>query len=176
TDDPHKCAGGENLNQLVEVAANERFHTEIPDLLQTLESANFAGGGREFCAPVAVSNSLVWLEKNTNTQYQIELVKKLSSPNYMTTNLANRTNVAGLTRGVHEYATERWGTYKTLEYSGWSSSPDECRSSLDKPTLGWMTQALHRKGSMWIHVGWYKRDGENYRRTGGHWVTLVGYE
>lgn len=176
TDNPRKCAGGEKLNELTTIAENDSFYKEIPDLLQTLESANFAGGGREFCAPVAVSNSLVWFEKNTDTRYQIELVKKLSSPSYMNTNLDNGTNVAGLTQGVHKYAMERWGEYKTLEYSGWSRSPAQFRSPLDKPTLGWMTQTLHRKGGVWLNIGWYKREGENYRRTGGHWVTLVGYE
>lgn len=176
TDDPRKCSGGEKLLELSESRESESFYNEIPDLLQTLEPANFAGGGREFCAPVAVSNSLVWLEKNSDPHYQIELVKKLSSPSYMNTNLDNGTNVAGLTRGLHKYAMERWGTYKTLEYSGWTGVPAEFRSSLDKPTLGWMTQALHRKGALWINIGWYKRDGESYRRNGGHWVTLVGFE
>lgn len=178
TDDPGNCADKgytESLN--TNVPYNDaHFYNEIPDLLQTFASANFAGDGQQFCAPVAVSNSLVWFENNKNQEYQIDLVKKLSSSNYMNTNIKNGTNVFGVIRGVHKYAIERWNGYKTLEYSGWSKAPEEFRSHLEKPTLNWMTQALHPKGTVWLNIGWYKVDGSDYRRTGGHWVTLVGYE
>ena len=178
TDNPANCANKETAQHLDENQnINETaFYNEIPDLLQTLSSADFAGDGQQFCAPVAVSNSLVWLEKNKDQQYQINLVKKLSSSSYMNTNIKNGTNVFGLTQGVHKYAIERWGGYKTLEYSGWSKAPKEFRSSLPKPTLNWINQALHRNGAVWLNIGWYNAEGTNYKRTGGHWVTLVGYE
>jgi hypothetical protein len=103
-------------------------------------------------------------------------VHKLSSPAYMNTNTINGTNVSGVIQGVHKYALERWGKYKTLQYSGWRKSPAQFRSKLEKPTLNWMTSALHKKGAVWLNIGWYNPEGVNYRRAGGHWVTLVGYE
>lgn len=178
TDNPANCADKKAAQHLDEAPGTKdaAFYNEIPDLLQTLESADFAGDGQQFCAPVAVSNSLVWFEKNKDQQYQINLVKKLSSSSYMNTNTKNGTNVFGVTQGVHKYATERWGGYKTLEYSGWSKAPSQFRSQLPKPTLDWMNQALHRNGAVWLNIGWYNGEGINYRRIGGHWVTLVGYE
>lgn len=178
TDTPSKCANKEAINQNKEqpVANTSTFYDEIPDLVQTLKIANFEGNGEQFCGPVAVSNSLVWFEKNKEQDYQINLVKKLSSADYMNTNVESGTNVTQLTQGVHKYATERWGDYKKLEYSGWSKAPKQFRSALAQPTLAWMTQALHRKGTVWINIGWYNADGINYVRAGGHWVTLVGYE
>ena len=176
TDNINNCADKKATKQISQTAQNESFYNEIPDLLQTLNSAGFAGDGQQFCAPVAVSNSLVWLESNKDESYQIDLVHKLGSSIYMNTNTVNGTNVFGLTQGVHKYATERWGKYKTLEYSGWSKSPAQFRSNLKKPTLDWITKALHRKGAVWINIGWYNQESINYRRAGGHWVILVGYE
>lgn len=118
----------------------------------------------------------MWLEGNKDEQYQINLVHKLSSPEYMNTNTVNGTSAFEVTQGVHKYATERWGRYKQLEYSGWRKVPSQFRSQLEKPTIHWMTQSLHRKGAVWINLGWYNHDGRNYQRAGGHWVTLVGYE
>lgn len=176
TDNISNCADKKATKQLSHTTQSESFYNEIPDLLQTLNSAGFAGDGQQFCAPVAVSNSLVWLEGNKDESYQIDLVHKLSSTIYMNTNTINGTNVFGLTQGVHKYAMERWGKYKTLQYSGWSKAPTQFRSKLEKPTISWMTSTLHRKGAVWLNVGWYNQEGPNYQRAGGHWVTLVGYE
>ncbi len=40
-----------------------------------------------------------------------------------------------------------------------------------------MQSGLNRRGAVWINVGWYKFNlkTNEYRRVGGHWVTLVGY-
>ncbi len=176
TDNPRNCADRKHLPQTVKITQSESFYNEIPDLLQTLNKAGFAGDGQQFCAPVAVSNSLVWLEGNKDEQYQIDLVHKLSSPTYMNTNTKNGTSVYEVTQGVHKYATERWGSYKTLQYSGWRPVAKQFRGEQQQPTIAWMTSALHRKGAVWLNVGWYNRDGTDYKRTGGHWVTLVGYE
>ncbi|HTF94825.1 MAG TPA: C39 family peptidase [Cellvibrio sp.] len=175
TDNINNCADKNSTKHLVTTTESGHFYNEIPDLTQTLASAGFAGDGQQFCAPVSISNSIVWLEGNKEEKYQIDLVKKLASTSYMNTN-TNGTNVHGVTQGVHKYAIERWGGYKTLEYSGWSKAPAKFRSNLEKPTLHWMTQALHKKGAVWLNIGWYNLEGENYKRVGGHWVTLVGYE
>jgi hypothetical protein len=177
TDNARHCADSSSATSLdITTPESASFHHEIPDLLQTLGAAGFAGDGQQFCAPVAVSNSLVWLQGNSDQHYQIDLVHQLSSRAYMNTSTVNGTNVAGVVQGVHNYATEHWGKYKKLEYSGWRKVPEQFRSDLDKPTLRWMTSALHRKGAVWLNLGWYNPEGANYRRAGGHWVTLVGYE
>jgi hypothetical protein len=176
TDNPRNCADRKHSPQPAKISLSESFYNEIPDLLQTLNTAGFAGDGQQFCAPVSVSNSLVWLEGNKDEQYQIDLVHKLSSPAYMNTNTKNGTSVYEVTDGVHKYAAERWGKYKTLQYSGWRKVRPQFRSTQQQPTVAWMTSGVHRKGAVWLNIGWYNQNGVDYQRTGGHWVTLVGYE
>lgn len=176
TDNSKNCAASGDAETLHNLSAGDVFYNEIPDLLQTLDTADFAGGGQQFCAPVAVSNTLVWLEGNADEQYQLALAKKLSSSAYMGTSLEDGTSASDLTTGLHKYAMERWGRYKTLEYSGWSKVPKKFASARVKPTLDWMQQALHRKGGVFLNIGWYNPQGIDYARNGGHWVTLVGYD
>lgn len=54
------------------------FADPIPDFTQTDIKGNLSGNGEQFCAPVAVSNSIMWLA-NFDTG-QAELIKKLASP------------------------------------------------------------------------------------------------
>jgi len=174
TDDPSKCINAAHATTIK--TTTEKFDDEVPDLYQMLTAAGFKDGGRNFCGPVAISNSLVWLEGNKSRQYQIDLVKKLASPEYMNTNPRSGTILWNLISGVDKYAKERWKKYKRLEYRGWSSVPEKFRLSAEQPTQSWMQLGLHKKGATWINIGWYKREAQNYERTGGHWVTLVGYE
>ena len=151
----------------------------VPDLTQTLKSANFAGGGSQFCGPVAVSNSLVWLEgKPKDQSYQIEMVKKLSSREYMNTKTSNGTGTTELMRGVKQYAEETWSQYNRLEYAGWRSCLKGSRVA-DKPTIEWIVDGIHDKSAVWINVGWYVSKGEKdeltFERVGGHWLTVVGH-
>lgn len=151
----------------------------IPDLTQTIDGAGFAGGGSQFCAPVAVSNSLVWLEGRQREQrYQIELVKELASKEFMNTSTVDGTGTSELIRGVLKYAQQKWPNFNRLEYSGWRYCPEERRVA-KKPTIDWMIDGLHEKSAVWINVGWYvtKQQGDEieFQRVGGHWVTFVGH-
>lgn len=177
----YKRTQRQNVSQLspTETAIRNVSLSGIPDLTQTLKGAGFAGGGSQFCAPVSVSNSLAWLEARGEDQaYQVQLVKKLASPNYMHTKLTNGTGTVELMRGVNSHAIETWGKFNRLEYAGWRSCPSGTKVAA-KPTIKWMVDALHYRAAVWINVGWYvKRVGGGqvvYERTGGHWVTLVGH-
>ncbi len=181
TDQKEHCVGQRESSELKHYAKapnNTNFYNEIPDLLQTKDSAGFPGGGKQFCGPVAVSNSLVWLKGETSEELQIELVHKLSSPDYMNTNTSNGTGTSGLIRGVVRYAEEALGGYQKLEYRGWRKAPKKYKSNLTTPTLDFIKSGLHRRGSVWLNIGWYKYNAssQEYHRVGGHWVTLVGYE
>jgi len=149
----------------------------VPDLMQTSKQARFPGGGSQFCAPVCVSNSLVWLEQNPDPQYQMAVALKLSGANYMNTDLGNGTGTTEVIHGVGRYAREVWGSCKRLEYCGWRMAPAE-NTVGKKPTIKWMTDGLHGRASVWVNVGWYNysADQKTFLRVGGHWVTLVGYQ
>ncbi|MEJ2609083.1 MAG: hypothetical protein P8179_03125 [Candidatus Thiodiazotropha sp.] len=181
TDNKQNCINAKNTETKrleSELPSRNSFYNEIPDLLQTKKSANFAGGGKQFCGPVAVSNSLVWLENVQDESHQIELVHKLSSSEYMNTSAENGTGTGGLIRGIDKYVTEVFGRYRKLEYSGWKKCPNKYHSIIKIPTLSFMRSGLNRKGAVWLNIGFYKADKikNEYLRVGGHWVTLVGFE
>ena len=97
--------------------ATTEFANQIPDFTQTNIRGSYYGNGQQFCAPVAVSNSIMWL---ANLEYgQVELIEKLASSNYMNTNLQNGTGTTGVLNGVDRIARELFGSYERLEYQGW---------------------------------------------------------
>jgi hypothetical protein len=157
------------------IFAEERYFSDIPDLSQRQSPAVLPGGGEMLCAPVAVSNSLVWLEGNYDPAYQLQLVRKLARPEFMNTNLETGTGVFGVLVGVIQYLRETGREYRQLSYAGWRNVPNHFRQAL-QPDLDWLLSGLHEDGAVWLNLGWYfLNENGRYQRRGGHWVTLVGY-
>ena len=155
------------------IAVGGNLNGSIPDFTQTDVGP---GAGQQFCAPTAVSNSLIWLMGGRGNQAQ--LVTLLASSSYMNTSLKNGTGTSGVLRGVHRYVNEHLGGYRTLSYQGWRKHPAKFGTGTRVPTIGFVERGVHRRSAAWINVGWYRR-GETqreYRRVGGHWVTLVGID
>ncbi|MEL6440597.1 MAG: C39 family peptidase [Cyanobacteria bacterium J06621_8] len=155
--------------------ATTNFVNQIPDFTQTDIKGIQNGNGQQFCAPVAVSNSIMWL---ANLKYgQAELIQKLASPNYMNTSLQNGTGTTGLLIGTDKIARELFGSYKRLEYQGWRKHSQRFSSKIKTPQLEWIKDGISRNSAVWLNIGWYEYDSfqDEYIRTGGHWVTVVGY-
>jgi hypothetical protein len=178
-----------------------------PDFCQVDEAGKFDNGGKVFCGPVAVSNSLVWLSQNgfpkllpavdkkvelagddgsadgdvkidAQKAAQIELIRTLGSPDFMSTEGRDGTSAKRLMLGLTKYVTQHGYKLDRLEYRGWSKLNKELKPSDEKPSLDWMKQYISQPGAAgWLNIGWYKYDEatKEYQRTGGHWITLVGY-
>lgn len=153
-----------------------RYFSDIPDFTQTDVKGQAFGNGQQFCAPAAVSNSLLWLSSEQVDQKH--LVTKLASDQYMNTDLKIGTGTSELLRGVDRYVKEKYGGYKTLHYQGWRKHPGDYSTSIRVPTIEFITRGVQSRSAAWINVGWYKINASNkaYERIGGHWVTLVGYD
>jgi hypothetical protein len=151
------------------------YINDIPDYSQTNIRGNNSENGQYYCGPVAVSNSIVWLN-NYKTE-QVQLIHKLASKDYMNTDIKRGTRVSRLLRGIARITRELFGGYKTLEYEGWRLHPRRFSSGNRVPDIKRIKSAISRKSAAWINVGWYQydKDSNEYKRTGGHWVTLVGY-
>lgn len=155
---------------------------QIPDLVQTDPKGNFARGGKSYCGPVAVSNSLVWLKagskgKVADKEAQYEVVNRLASAGYMRTDPVAGVGAVGLIRGVRRFVEEDIGDRDfTLAYQGWRSMPKGSDTGVRTPELDWMRTFVGPGKSAWINLGWYRHDKEKdqYERIGGHWVTVVG--
>ena len=98
-----------------------RYINDIPDYTQTDVKGKKSGNGLQYCAPVSVSNSLVWLTKSKHNQ--LELIHKLASKEYMNTSLINGTGTTGVLRGVDKISKQLFGKYKELKYEGWRQHP-----------------------------------------------------
>lgn len=155
---------------------NTTYINDIPDFTQTDVHGKDTGNGQQYCAPVAVSNSLVWLHQQTQTDEQLALIKKLASTEYMKTSLQNGTGTAGLLRGVDKIVRELFGGYARLEYQGWRKHPRQYSTQVKVPQLAWLAEGINNNAAVWLNVGWYQFDStqDEYQRIGGHWVTLVG--
>lgn len=175
----------------VDLAAQPAVHrakaAEVPDFLQTDREAGFAKAGSQFCAPTAVSNSLMWLAENGYEDLrpaggakkaQIAMIKQLSGSDYMKTNPSIGTDVAQVLAGVEAYVTEAGYSISELTYEGWRPVPAES-SSGKYPNLDDIKATVaDDQSAAWLNVGWYVYDeeSEEYERVGGHWVTVVGYD
>lgn len=158
------------------VAEDSRFFSDIPDFTQTDVKGDAFGNGQQFCAPAAVSNSLVWL--NGESVDQRRLVLLLASESYMNTDLRIGTGTSELLRGVNRYLKEQFGGYRTLSYQGWRRHPRDYSANVRLPTLSFIARGVTKRSAAWLNVGWYRVNAasKEYERIGGHWVTLVGYD
>jgi hypothetical protein len=147
---------------------------DVPDFTQTDVRGAASGNGQQYCAPVAVANSFMWLGEDT--QDQLLLIEKLASRDYMNTSLKNGTGTTGVLRGADKLAIEMFGGYAQLEYQGWRKHPSQYSRSQKVPQLNWIIDGIGDKSAVWVNVGWYRHDStkNEYKRIGGHWVTLVG--
>lgn len=156
------------------VLATTDFIDRIPDFTQTDIDGQGTGGGQQYCAPVAVSNSFsYWLKRDRNEQKA--MVMDLAQ-NYMKTSTRNGTGTTGLMNGVDRYAKKFLSGYTLLEYEGWRKHPKKFATSTKVPDTKRLRSAVSSRSTAWLNIGWYKAvaGSDDYKRIGGHWVTLVG--
>lgn len=154
--------------------ADSLYINDIPDFMQANIRGEHRGNGQQYCGPVAVSNSITWLNQNKNNQ--LELIYKLASRQYMNTSLKNGTGTSRLIRGVVKITEELFGGHEKIEYEGWRKHPKLYSSGISTPTLDRIKSAISSRSVAWMNIGWYKynENRKEYKRIGGHWVTLVG--
>jgi hypothetical protein len=164
------------LPSLLVAAGNTAYINEIPDFTQSRITGWQYGHGSEYCAPVAVSNSLMWMTDLSSEQ--ADLAKLLASGRYMNTDIWKGTTTTKLLRGVDAIARDLLGGYVSLEYQGWKKHPVQFSTGTKVPDIHWITDGISKDSAVWLNVGWYQYDRVNdiYHRVGGHWVTLVGYD
>lgn len=158
-----------------------------PDLCQADKSARLPKGGKGYCAPVAVSNSLVWLARNgylclipktgSKRMTQPQLATLLGEARFMDTSDNMGTSPTDLLQGVKHFLDQQECAFDSLLYQGWRTHPAEFSGKSEIPDIGWIKEGLVGDTAVWLNIGWYAYDPmtETYERTGGHWVTLVGY-
>ncbi len=161
---------------------------EMPDFTQTDPALGLPNGGRMYCAPVAAANALVWLAERrgfarllpvrglSTTEKVSTVAKTLGHGDFMSTAPKGGTTPEKFLVGLENYA-ESAGYRANLDYRGRWKMPSRFGGGQDIPDLDWITGEFDDGHAIWLAIGFYepgKLPGE-YRRIGGHMVTVAGY-
>ena len=160
---------------------------DVSDFKQNNPHAQFAEGGKDFCAPTCLSDYIMWLGKNgypallpageSLEQVQIALIKKLASADYLGTDPNSGTSPEQIMIELKKYITDSGYSIKSLSYQGFRPAAKEFFTGVSMPSLSWLKAGSIAPKCCWLNIGWYSydEDTDTYSRTGGHWMALVGY-
>ena len=153
---------------------------QMPDFFQTHEELKSFGG--KACAPVAVSNILVYLDTNgfpnmlkaelPNEEDQLELIKLLGSKEYMAT-ASYGTNPPTVMKGLEKYVKENGYKIK-IQYRGFEGG--DYLIDKEPPSPKWLKSESDKGSHAVMRFGYYLPDDKNKElliRRAGHYVTVV---
>ena len=162
-----------------------------PHFYQCDPDGQFADDGRNYCLPVSVSDSLVFLASHgfphllpggttDATAAQIALIKTLASSECMRTDPASGTDAGPACVGIQRYVQSAGYVCRSIEYKGWRPMPNALAAyaTATLPSLDWIKQATaDPSAAAWVNIGWYVAGANpnEWKRVGGHWVAVVGY-
>lgn len=131
-----------------------------------------------YCAPTSVANSILWFAANgypqlvedpEDEQTQRQVVLDLAG--LMGTNEKIGTSPVQIASGLAKFLEQSGVESFTISYAGWRPGPEV--QTAPQPTLKWLSRRNEGLGAVWLNFGYYKRKGDDYVRSGGHWVTLI---
>ncbi len=147
--------------------------------------ADFPNKGSNHCAPTAIADGLVYLQKvrglddlmeSTDHDGQITTINDLATA--MGTDPTAGTDPNQIMTGLRSYIKERGYSFEHLEVATWRPLNAANKKYLigAKPDLDWLTAAADEPDTVVIcNFGWYKeQDDGSYKRLGGHWINMVG--
>lgn len=159
----------------------------IPDYFQ--QDTAFGAipdNGTSYCGPTAISNSLIWFSKHGYpkliTDYgdqkksQYELIYKLASKEFIGTG-HNGSRPSEILLGIKRFLDYHNYSESEIKYDGFRPVPQEFQTGNGIPDLINAKSHIVNKDAVWLNLGWYRYDlsKDEYTRSGGHWVTMVGY-
>lgn len=158
----------------------------FPDYYQRdRDFGGFPDKGRVYCGPTATANAIVWLAENgfpflssrsgDAKKDQHEIIASLGSSTYM--NVIEGVGPWGVCDGLKRYIMDKGYTYDSLRSQGWRAVAPEFQTGVIKPDLNWIKRGILHNNIVLANFGWYSydKDKDEYRRVGGHWMTIVGY-
>jgi glutamine amidotransferase-like uncharacterized protein len=154
-------------------------------MIQTDPEAGLPRGGRSSCGPVSMANSLFSLEAmgyeglipeaETPREAHLQLARILADQDH--TNIAGSpgTSVAAFIRAARTYLGAR-GHSPAFQLASWRTVSG-VETLHTHPSWEWLKRQIPGDRLIWLNVGWYRHDQETdvYHRSGGHWISVVGY-
>ena len=175
------------LSQVEQTRAqqNGSKDTLTPAFWQRDPEANFEDEGRMHCAPTSVSDGLIYLTQAYGLQGlvpgighedQIKLIQELAE-DFGTDPSIGGTNPDKILTGLQTYMEKKGFELSRLELKTWRkvSASNKSFKIGTRPDIAWMRSAAGSRDTVVLfNFGWYKQDGDSYKRTGGHWINVVG--
>ena len=150
------------------------------------EDTSFGGfpdGGKMYCGPVAVSNSLLYMNGKIlfkdfldTKKSQYTLIKLLASPKYICTG-ASGSSPFDMCRGVQKFLNDDGFNNFQINFYGWRFVPSRFRKNFTPGNTNFIDSLQQTSSAIWINIGWYNytKNKDSYYRTGGHWVTFINF-
>lgn len=128
-----------------------------------------------FCAPTAASNIMKRFHRSKNVD-QVEIIKTLSSPEYMNTVQGQGTKSKNFLKGIRKYMEENFMGYDYLRYQAPYRLANYNKAG-NIPDPKWIAEGVGLNKGAWISFLLVKHNKENndYEVLSGHMVTVVGY-
>lgn len=154
---------------------------KLPDYWQ--QDPSFGVNGNYYCGPVAAANSIMYFDTYLSGDIVPDndwrnLVSTLSGDNYLKTdsNIALYISSAGaagtlgtyfsdMISGIDKYLDEKFAPGFNVKNQWW-----------DSVSIDWIKNELWECEDVIFLVGWYSWIDNEWKRTGGHYVTLAGYD
>lgn len=162
---------------------------QFPDFAQTDPALNLPGGGKFYCVPVATANALVWYAKERGysdllpvtgislTDKVATVARVLGEDRYMSTAPKGGTSHLKFMQGLSSYISDA-GYSSTITYRGrWPMPKKYGRIETRAPDLDAIHEQFSDGAAVFLSIGFYEegsRPGE-WKRVGGHFVTVVGF-
>ena len=159
----------------------------IPDYYQRdPDFGGFPDNGAVYCGPTAASNALFWLARNGHSAImkfgdnpkkdQHDLITRLASSEFINTS-SGGSNPESVCHGIQEYLKYCGYNDAKIHFFGWRQVSSEYKADSDFPDFIRARKAIVENEAVLLNIGWYDFNERHntYRRTGGHWVTMVGY-
>ena len=161
----------------------EDHRVERPSFYQV--NSELPGKGKHFCVPTAISNHLIALaqkfpglmsQENPTPKDQVELIKILSSCDYMNTIDGEGTTLSGLVKGLEKYVLER-GYDISIRYKGLEENAEDVKQYFAGEEINpeWIKEELKYESNLVLAVNFYKNINGYLKFIEAHDVTVTGF-
>ncbi len=160
---------------------------DTPHLYQQDPNGQYEGGGRNFCAPTAAADGMVYLSRHgypalcpgKTMDDAYALVRTLASKTYIGTDELVGTDDTQFITGVASFVQQHNIRIKAFDYEGFRPlyGPLRGRDWDHKVSIDWVKQKIAQPNTfVWLHLGYYSKTADHtYNRYFGHFVAAVGY-
>jgi len=159
---------------------------DTPRLCQTDPDGNYANGGKNYCAPTAAANAIVFLARHgypsllsgDTMEDAYALVRQLASSDFIGTEGRDGTNDTAMILGISKYLQTCGVEIKRFEYEGYRPLFGRLGGTDHATTvnLNWVKEKTAQPNTVvWLHLGYYSYVSPGtYKRYNGHYINVVG--